>query len=125
MAGLVQTVLTMTVTATPGVTLPVSGQLRMNVIPVLNMQSETMMQMRKNTGSASASNGGPAMTVASTEDHVHQHATAVQAPTLTNARTVLPTPTTTLMEVASVVMSGWEPIALINVQTAMRHVKSV
>jgi len=88
------------------------------------MQSVMLTQSPHTTRSAFVPNGGPAQTAVPIADHVHQHATAAPDLALTNVRIVLPTPTTTLMDLVSVAMSGWAQTAHTNMLTAMKHVKS-
>jgi ribosomal protein L17 len=69
-------------------------------------------------------NGGQEKTVASIVDHVPQLVTDAQDQVLMNVRTVLKTHTTRLMDLVTVVTSGWELTVHTNVLIVMRPVKS-
>ena len=123
-AGPDQTVQTTMVNVIANVITAATDQAHTTVTAVLRMPYVTTMPNSVLIRNVSAPNGGQEMTVASIVDHVLQHATVATDQMLTNARTVLQTPTTRLMELVAVVMSGWDLTVHTNALIATRPVRS-
>ena len=87
-AGPDQTVQTTMANVIANVTTAATDQLHMTVTAVLSTPYVTTMLKTYLIRNVSATNGGQEMTVASTVDHVPQHATVAQDQMLTNVRTV-------------------------------------